>query len=338
MFKHTARLILTLLAALNACATSEEASCKETDLKKIRLGLEWFINPDHLPIIVALEQGIFREFGLDVEIIEPSDHWEADEKILDGSIDVATTEPLHLAIDAMNGKSVLGFSRFFHTDGGVMYKKDTGIERPRDMCGKTITYPGFPGPGGPALVHTMVEADGGSCDIESYGKYNGGFFHTDALESGNADLATLIFWNFEIPEAEARDLDVDFFSLKDYGVPDICQLILFTTPTRFHELKDYLRKMVLAIRKATGIIHRKPEIAKKLYMNYVGEESDVQAKLIQHATLSATLPAFPNDNLMSKDYYDRLISWLVSTHQVKEDLLSTGSVDVSSFWTNEVAW
>ena len=149
-----------------------------------------------------------------VELVAPEDHWEAEQEIIEGRLDVALTEPLHLAQDAAAGKPVLGFGRFFHTDGGVMYNKKT-VQRPADMCGKTISYPGSPGPGGPAIVDTMLKADGADCSVDSYGKFNGGFFHTNALEEGNADVATLIFWNFEIPEATARGLDVGFFSLKD---------------------------------------------------------------------------------------------------------------------------
>ena len=85
-------------------------------------------------------------------LVEPADHWEAEEEIIAGRLDVAVTETLHLAQDAARGKPVIGFSRFLHTDGGVMFLKGKGIERPSDMCGKTISYPGYPGPGGPAIV------------------------------------------------------------------------------------------------------------------------------------------------------------------------------------------
>merc|ERR1711933_28363 len=108
------------------CNENNSSSCKvgDKDLFRIRLGLEWFINPDHLPFIVAQKHGIFKDFGLDVELIEPKDHWEAEEEILAGRLDVAVTEPLHLAHDAAKGKPVLGFSRFLHTDGGVMYSPE----------------------------------------------------------------------------------------------------------------------------------------------------------------------------------------------------------------------
>ena len=220
----------------------------------------------------------------------------------------------------------------------VLYDAGKGdIKRPADMCGKTISYPGSPGPGGPAIIHTMVKADGGDCDISSYGKHNGGFYHTDALQSGKADVATLIFWNFEIPEAKAKGMtNASFFSLKEWGVPDFCQLVLMTTPSHFNERKDVFRKLVLAMRKATGIIHQKPELARKYYHEHVKkDEAEETMQAVIDATFTATLPAFPNDNGMSKEYYDNLMRWLVETDQVdaKED-----AVSVSTYWTNEISW
>jgi len=317
------------------CTSSSDAK-----LETIRLGLEWFTNPDHLPLIVAQKHGIFKSFGLDVQLIEPSDHWEAEEEILAGRLDVAVTEPLHLAQDAARGKPVLGFSRFLHTDGGVLYDAGRGdIRRPADMCGKTISYPGSPGPGGPAIVNTMVKADGKlDCDITSYGKHNGSFFHTDALQSNKADVATLIFWNFEIPEAKAKGMkDAAFFSLKEWGVPDFCQLVLMTTPSHFDKRKDVLRKLVLAMRRATGIVHQQPDLAREYYYQHVKKEeaSETQQAVID-ATFTATLPAFPNDNMMSTEYYDHLMGWLVETDQVEVE--AGEEVSVSSYWTNEISW
>ena len=308
---------------------------KNDDLTKIRLGLEWFVNPDHLPLIVAQKHGIFEEFGLSVDLVEPKDHWEAEEEILAGRLDVAVTEPLHLAQDAARGKPVLGFSRFLHTDGGVLYDS-TKIQRPADMCGKTISYPGSPGPGGPAIVDTMVKADG-LLNCESYGKHNGGFFHTDAIQSGKADVATLIFWNFEIPEAKARGMEnASFFSLKEWGVPDFCQLVLMTTPDRFSQLKPKLRKLVLAMRRATGIIHQQPELARQYYYGHVNkQEKEETEQAIIDATFAATLPAFPNDQQISQEYYGHLMQWLIDTNQVSE---AASDVPVSTYWTNEISW
>lgn len=331
------------------------------ELTRIRLGLEWFLNADHLPLVVALREGYFREAGLDVEIVEPLDHWEAEQEIVAGRLDVAVTETLHLAQDAAVGKPVLGFGRFLHTDGGVMYLESSGIERPRDMCGLNITYPGSPGPGGPAIVQTMVEADGGSCDVSSYGRFNGGFYHTRTLESRAADVATLVFYNFEVVEANRRGLRAGFFSLKDWGVPDFCQLVLFSTPDRVRELRPQLRRLVLAVRRATGLIHRDPKRARAIFAKHVRARARpppaagvgawlrraagavnplatlrrFRSARVAEATMTATLPAFPNDNSISSDYFDNLMRWLVRTGQVGE--LAAQGTPPSIYWTNDLA-
>lgn len=345
-------LTFLLFASADECIQNDDTCSSSSHdphpkYTKLKLGLEWFVNPDHLPLIVAKSHGIFHEFGLDIELVEPLDHWEAEEEIMMGNLDIAVTEPLHLAQDAAKNKPVLGFTRFLHTDGGVLYDASRGdIKRPADMCGKVISYPGSPGPGGPAIIDTMVKADGKlDCDLDSYGKYNGGFFHTDALQSASADVATLIFWNFEIPEARAKGMvEPAFFSLKDWGVPDFCQLILMTTPTRYEELKPALRKLVLAMRRATGIIHQKPDLARKYYHDFVNyADAEQTQKSIIDATFTATLPAFPNDNNMSREYYDRLMNWLVETGQVEiqhdsNEENGVVSVPVDVYWTNEVSW
>ena len=40
---------------------------------RITLLLDWFINPDHGPIIIAQEKGYFADAGLEVEVIAPAD-------------------------------------------------------------------------------------------------------------------------------------------------------------------------------------------------------------------------------------------------------------------------
>ena len=49
-------------------------------MKKLRLGLEWFLNPDHVPLLVGQEQGWFAEAGLALELVEPSEHIDAIEE------------------------------------------------------------------------------------------------------------------------------------------------------------------------------------------------------------------------------------------------------------------
>jgi ABC-type nitrate/sulfonate/bicarbonate transport system substrate-binding protein len=319
---------------METCSTT--GTCSENGQQKLRLSLEWFTNPDHMPLIIASRKGFFKQHGLDVEIIEPDDHFDPMKKIQSGELDVAVTESIHLAQDRAKGEPVLGFGRFLHTDGGVMFLESSGIKRPRDMCQlreggrKTrVQYPGAPGLGGLAIVKTMAEADGGTCDIETMLEpVNEGFYHTNALKDGKADVATLIFYNFEMVEADHMGLNASFFSLKHWGVPDFCQLVFITTKEHFTAKKDELRRLNMAVRKANDWIKMHTSEAKQIYNEWTGSNS---SDVMNEAILDSTLLMFPNEQSMSWDYYDNLEAWLQKTGQI------SSPIGARDYWTNELA-
>src|ERR1700737_670416 len=40
---------------------------------KLSVVLDWFVNPDHAPLVIAKEGGYFAKHGLDVDLIAPAD-------------------------------------------------------------------------------------------------------------------------------------------------------------------------------------------------------------------------------------------------------------------------
>lgn len=297
-------------------------------MEKITVGLEWFVNPDHLPLMIGMEKGWFAEAGIDIAMVEPEEHFDAIEEIKSGQMDIAITEPLHLVEDRASGDAVIGFARFLHTNGGVMYVKGKGIERPKDLVGKRIQYPGAPGLGGLAIVKTMVEADGGTCTLNDFIPVNNGFYHTDALETDKADAATLIFNNFEITEARHKGLDVDYFALKDWGVPDFCQLIFITSPELLEKRRETFDTFIKVIRKAIDFIYEHREESTAIYLDYTKSDRN---DALNMKTIEATLPCFTHDFSMADDYYDQLQNWLKDSGKIKE------TIEASSYWTNELA-
>lgn len=279
-------------------------------METLRLGLEWFLNPDHVPLLVGQEKGWFQEVGLDLELTVPEEHLDAVAEIQDGTLDLAITEPLHLVEDRAGGKDVVGLARFLHTNGGVMYFPESGIRRPRDMAGARIQYPGAPGPGGPAIVGTMIEADGGSYDPDAFKRVNNSFYHTDALEDGLADVATLVFYNFEVIEARHRGHDAEFFALKDWGVPDFCQLILITTTAVLEDRKEVFRPFLRVLQRGLDFVHQHPDEARRIYGERAEEDLD---DAMTRDIFGATVPCFTYDFSMAPTYYDRLASWMQKT-------------------------
>ena len=286
-------------------------------MEKLVIGLEWFLNPDHLPLILGIEKGWFKEHDLEIKMIEPEKHFDALEEIEKDSMDIAITEPIHLVEDKASNQNVVGFARYLHTNGGVMYNKDKGITTPKDLVGKRLQYPGAPGLGGIAIAKTMIEADGVEYEDGDITPVNNSFYHTDALLNDKADAATLIFENFEILEARSKGLNVDYFALKDYNVPDFCQLIFITTPNKLDTASAKIERFIKVIQKAIQYINTNLEDAINIYAHYTQTDIDNQ---LNKDTIEATAKCFTNDFSMSDDYYNDLQLWLQETGKIQQTI------------------
>ena len=86
---------------------------------KIKLALEWFINPDHLPFIVGLDKGLYKKNNIDLQIIEPEGHYDGFKELAQNNIQLATNEPLHLIEKYQN--NICSIGNFFETNGGIIF-------------------------------------------------------------------------------------------------------------------------------------------------------------------------------------------------------------------------
>lgn len=298
-------------------------------MDRLTLGLEWFLNPDHVPLIVGRRRGWFEEAGIELELVEPDEHLDPMELIGKGEMDLAITEPLHLVEDVDAGRPAVGIGRFLHTNGGAMFLEESGIERPRDMAGRRIQYPGAPGPGGPAIVSTMIEADGGDCDREAFEPVDNGFYHTEALVEGMADVATLAFYNFEVLEARHLGHEASFFALKDWGVPDFCHLVFTTSEAKLDRMGETFGRFLEVVERGLDYLHQNPYKARACYVEATGEDPDSP---LMREIFAATTGCFTFDFSMTDQYYDRLQRWMAEN----------GLIDAvrrpDAYWSNELVF
>ncbi|MCP5458899.1 MAG: ABC transporter substrate-binding protein [Gammaproteobacteria bacterium] len=93
---HSLRLLLALLVLFSAAATA--AADKP---EKLTVLLDWFVNPDHAPLVVALEKGFFAKQNLDVDLIAPADPNDPPKLVAAGKADIALSyQPqLHIQIN-----------------------------------------------------------------------------------------------------------------------------------------------------------------------------------------------------------------------------------------------
>ena len=75
-FKKSVSLITTALLTLGlitGCTNKDNNEEDNSGLEKVTVVLDWTPNTNHTGLYVALDKGYYKEQGLDVEIVQPSD-------------------------------------------------------------------------------------------------------------------------------------------------------------------------------------------------------------------------------------------------------------------------
>lgn len=281
------------------------------ELQIVTLALEWFLNPDHLPIVVAKERGFFQEEGLDLSILVPTVPEESLHLVARGKADFGIGEQTNL-IKARDQKQPLVSigPLLAHTVVCLMYLKDGPIKRLENLRHRRVGWPGLaidlP------ILGTMLEA--AALTHDDILPVDVGFALTDALLTGKADAVFGAFVNYEQVEAELKGASVEFVSPTQYGVPDLYQLVVFTSDRMVRQSPGIVRGFSRALARGLTLTHEQPEEALRLYQKANAmADSDLSAR-----TFKATLPYFPKDLKQEAARWKAVRDWLHSRGVIKE--------------------
>src|SRR5574341_1283383 len=229
----------------------------------LTLALEWFLNPDHFPLVVAKEAGFFRDEGIRLSILIPTVPEESLELVACGKADFGVGEQANLIRARDQGQPLVSIGPVLdHTVVCLMYLKDGPIKRLEDLRHRRVGWPGLaidlP------ILGTMLKAAG--LKHEDIVPVDVGFGLTDALVSGKADAVFGAFVNYEQVEAESRGAAVEFVSPTDYQVPDLYQLIVMTSDALIRRSPETVRGFVRAVSRGLAYTLDHPEEALGLYL------------------------------------------------------------------------
>ncbi|MGY6519477.1 MAG: ABC transporter substrate-binding protein [Lysobacteraceae bacterium] len=194
---------------------------------KVQIALEWFLNPDHLPLITGITEGWFAAEGLAVELVEPEDHYDGLAAVAAGEIAFACNEPLHMVDARRPGLRALGC--FFETEGGIVLHREAAA-RLLDGGGVRLASPvagGVTDRIAREILRGWAQAQGRAVDPSTIAIEGAGFMHLDNLRAGY-DGAWLCFANFEGVEARQAGLDHVFVTAAEGGFPNFSALELFS--------------------------------------------------------------------------------------------------------------
>lgn len=236
------RLFLTAGLMLPAFLSSPARSAD-----KLTVLLEWFVNPDHAPLIVAAKLGLFEAAGLDVELVAPSDPSAVPRLVAAGQAEIGIYYQPNLYLDHAAGVPNVRFGTLVETPlNSVVVLADGPIRSIADLKGKSIGYSvsGFE----QALLGQMLASEGLSIDDVKLVNVN--FALSASLIGGRVDATIGSFRNFELKQMSMAGHEGRAFYPEEHGVPAYDELIFMTRPElvgdrRLPRFLDALEKAVL---------------------------------------------------------------------------------------------
>lgn len=233
------RLLLALSLAISF-ALSAHAQ------EKLTVYLDWFVNPDHAPLVIAQTNGFFEAEGLDVEIIPPSDPSAPPRLIAAGQGDIAISYQPQLHVQVAEGLPLVRIGTIVETPlNSLVMLKDGPVKEIADLKGKKVGFSvgGFED----AVLAAMLKKHG--LQLSDVELININFALSPSLITGAVDAVIGAFRNFELNQLDIENRPGIAFYPEEHGVPVYDELIFVVKNDRLEEEK--LRAFLRAIEQAT---------------------------------------------------------------------------------------
>lgn len=251
---------LTCRARLLALAFALALAAPARAADPFSLLLDWYVNPNHAPIIIAQEKGYFAAENLAVEVVAPADPSLPPRLVAAGQADLAISyQPqLHLQVEA--GLPLRRVGTLIATPLNCLLVRDDGpVKTLADLKGRKIGYSvaGVE----EALLTAMLRGVGLTlADVELI---NVNFALAPAVMSGQVDAVIGAYRTFELTQMRLNGVDGRCFAIEEHGSPTHDELIYVANADALKDAatRDKLRRFMSAVEAATAYILNHPEEA-----------------------------------------------------------------------------
>jgi putative hydroxymethylpyrimidine transport system substrate-binding protein len=298
------QLLRLALLAIGLLAAGPAAAAE-----KLTLMLDWFVNPDHAPIMVADKLGYFADRGLEVEIIAPADPNDPPKLVAAGRADIAISYQPQLHIQKDQGLPLTRIGTLVATPLNTLVALDDGpIDKIEDLKGGKIGFSvgGFEH----ALLVAMLARHGLTPDDVELVNVN--FALSPALLSGQVDAVIGAYRNVELNQLELEGKPGRAFYPEEEGVPPYDELIFIANAAALDDSR--LPRFLDAIEAGTLYLINHPDESFSLFIEGRPELDDE----LNRRAWADTLPRFAlRPAAMDTARYERFAAFLEQQGLIK---------------------
>ena len=222
---------------------------------KIDFVLNWIAGGDHAAYYYALQEGWYREAGIDLTIEQGKGSSMSSQRTGVGKNQIGLADLGTALVTKGKGADLVAVMNVYaNSPYGMYWLKSSGIEGPEDFVGKKIGNPPWDAARAmwPALAQKVgVAADGVTwVNVQPNAKLS-------ALKAGSLDVTTSFYNIHHIFQAQLGD-DMGFFAWKEYGINPYGNSIIAHGPF-LKENPEAVRAFVQVSQKAFRLCVEAPE-------------------------------------------------------------------------------
>lgn len=269
-------------AALLSAALLLAAALPAAAQDRLTVALDWFVNPNHGPLIVAQQQGWFAEAGLEVELIAPADPADPPKMAAAGRVDLAVSYQPQLHLQVHEGLPLVRVGTLIATPLNCLLVLEDGPATLADLKGARI---GFSVAGVEEALLISLLARGG-LTLDDVRLINVNFALSPALMSRQVDAVIGAFRNFELHQMDIEGVPGRCFYLEQEGLPSYDELIFVANPERMD--RDAVARFLGVVERAVQFIVNEPEAAWEIFKATAPELDDE----LNRRAWTSTIPRF----------------------------------------------
>jgi len=323
----TKKILIFILAALLLAGCQRISEPASQELIPVTLPVGYIPNVQFAPMYVAIENGYYREQGLDVSM---DYNMETDSVALIGAgeLDFAIVSGEQILLGRAQELPVVYVMAWYQEyPVGVAVMAESGIEEPQDLVGKKVGLPGLYGASYIGL-RALLQANGlqeSDLTLDSIG-----YTQTEALMNGLED-AVVIYVANEPLKLAAEGYDVNVIRTSDYL--ELVANGLVTSEKMIEEHPDIVRGMVAATLQGVAYITKHPDEAFEICKKYVDTLGSLSAEEqeVQRQVLETSIPMFA----IEKNGATELQAWQNMQAVLLEMGLMSQSLPLEKAFTND---
>ena len=308
-------LLMGMVISLIACQPKEDSKvdskAENNKLTDVVVSLDWVPNTNHTGLYVAQEKGYFKEQGLNVKIVQPSED-SASTLVANNRADFGIYFQPNMTSRLEKGVPITAVAAILqHNPAGLLSLKSLGAKSPKDLNGKR--YSTWEDPIDDATVahvvgDKLVKIPGEATDA------------TVALRMNQFDYI-LAYYGWDGIHAKMQDVETNFFFLRDYEpIFDYYAPVIITNNKLLETNPELVKKTLAAMKKGYLYAAKNPEESADILVKYAPETNKELALASQKYISTQYLDDNGEWGKFDYNRWDRFYDWVYKQGLIEKPL------------------